>query len=100
MYAHVFTVKRPLSNDIDIDTIYKEFGNVPGFCPYEGPLDGPVYLCCIDVSIDVKKIFTKYGYECDSLRRMEFDDSKYNSSYRIGPTYRRDVDYELKLNDC
>lgn len=95
MKVNCFTVRRPIKNTIEIDTIYKEFENVPRYCKYEGSMNGLVYLCCLDIMIDAKSIFNKYGYDCHKYVEINVDISHYNSSYRIAPTYTPDIEYEL-----
>ena len=87
---YCFTVKRPSGNKIPIETLLVEFGdNIPDPCPYEGPLDGAVYLCCADINVDVESICKRYDYICHTpLYKLEVDESQFNNEYMILPVYK------------
>ena len=87
--VNCFTMKRPFTNNIDVDVVYKAFGNnIPKYCIYDGCITGCVYLCCVDKQIDVKKICKSYGYELNTLYEMEIQDDMYNNNFTIYPTYK------------
>lgn len=91
MIVHCFTVRRLYENPVNIETIYAELGtNIPKYLQYEGGSGGNTYLCCVDITVDVKEICKKYAYECDTLYQIEVDEDKYNNFYTIYPTYSRD----------
>lgn len=92
MFVNCFTIKRPHDNPHDIDVIYEKFGNnIPKYCIYDGCMTGCVYLCCVDVRVNVVEICAKYGYEWAEEKyfdKMEIPDKMYTSEYTIYPTYK------------
>lgn len=112
MFVNCFTVTRLYTNPINIETVYSELGqvskgdqqltlesakhstelgkNIPKYLQYEGGSGGNTYLCCVDISVDVKAICDKFAYECGTIYQIEIDDNKYNNSYTIYPTYSKD----------
>lgn len=89
MRVNCFTMKRPMNNPIDIDVLYKEFGdNIPKYNPLEGgDYLGPEYLCCVDANVDIKVICDKYNYILREIYKMDIDSSKYNSNYYLHETW-------------
>jgi hypothetical protein len=86
-----FTIKRPLNNNIPLKNILLEFGkDIPLPCPYDGSLDGMVYLCCSENNIDVESICNKYKYIIGTIYKTEIDESQFNNKFMIAPTYTRD----------
>lgn len=101
MYVYCFTIQIPVGSSVNIDTIHTEFGdNTPKYSPLEGgDYLGPQYLCCVNKKIDIIGICKKYGALSKNFSLIEIDDSKYNSSYTIYPSYStKDADYILRAN--
>lgn len=61
-------------------------------------MEGPLYLFCVDASIDVERICEQYGFHCSLRPRfMEIDDALYNKNYVASVCYDGVNDYTLVI---
>ena len=85
-----FTAHRPAYNPTPVRVLQEAFGhNIPQFKPLQGGnCDGPVYLFCVEASVDVEHICEKHGYNCGLRHEYEnIDSAIYNSDYVANVSY-------------
>lgn len=97
--VNIFTVQRPLGNQISISKVYKAFGeNIPRYCPLEGDdFNGPLYMFCVDRTVDFETICENFNYRYYPAYKFEVEEAKYNGGYEIRPTYfNKEQPYSLE----
>jgi hypothetical protein len=100
MLCNVFVVKFIPGVPTTIEHLYTEFGeNIPKYLEYDGG-SGLNILYCVDASTNIIEICDKYNVKVYILNTMEFDDSIYNNTFTIHPTYSDNGEqYELRSNE-
>jgi hypothetical protein len=99
MRVRFFSAQRPAYNPTSIYVLHEAFGGGPQFMPLEGGnMEGPIYLFCVDASIDVERICEDHGFKYSLRPRfMEIDSALYNKNYIASVCYDGVNDYKLSI---